>query len=479
MEMKQGLSRRQFMRLSSAVGFTALIAACAPPPASAPAAQQSGGQQAAAPSKEKVKIQYQSREPENATGIQKMWNEWYPTFQAKHADIEIEFLPNPAGNELEVAMASMVAGTAADILEFCCFNSTFFMQQGQTQDLQDLIDRDAAEVKIDDYYAHQFDPWKKDGHIHLMPRFTGTQVVYYNKDWFAKAGVEEPPKEWGKWDYQKYAEIGKKFVADQPQQTWATSNYGWSGGAAWLAQYWLRGFGTNMVDPKDNTHCQLDSQEAQDCLEFLRALTFDSKEYVPGGSEMAGGVGPDALFVSGRIAMLEIGPWALNTVMDGAQFKWDVAPMPNGPKGMTTHQSVDGSMIWNKTKHKEEAWAVLKGTTSPEYGLLYAKYGNKQPSRKSILDQFPKVLRELNPKYNDINLELFATSIKQDIGGPEEMFAQDNVSKNQILKPPFDRVLVTGDAKPDLIARHAELVTRFNRGQVKVEDLGAEMDKLK
>ena len=29
METKQGLSRRQFIRLSSAVGFTALIAACA------------------------------------------------------------------------------------------------------------------------------------------------------------------------------------------------------------------------------------------------------------------------------------------------------------------------------------------------------------------------------------------------------------------------------------------------------------------
>jgi len=146
---------------------------------------------------------------------------------------------------------------------------------------------------------------------------------------------------------------------------------------------------------------------------------------------------------------------------------------------MTTHQSVDGTLIWTGSKHQEEAWSVLKGTTSPEYGLLYATYVNKQPSRKSILDQFPKALRAYNPKYNDVKLELFTTSIKQDIGGPEEMFAKDFSSKNEILKPAFDRVMITGNAKPDLIARHADLVTRYNRGEVKQENIGAEMDKLK
>ena len=194
---------------------------------------------------------------------------------------------------------------------------------------------------------------------------------------------------------------------------------------------------------------------------------------------MAGGVGPDALFMGEKIPMMEMGPWNLGVVMDGAQFKWDVAPLPNGPAGMTTHQSVDGSMIWNGSAHAEEAWTVLKGTTSPEYGLLYAKYVNKQPSRKSILDEFPKVLRDYNEKYNDIKLELFTTSIKNDIGGPEEMFANDFPSKQDILQPAFDRVMIIGDATVDLIARHAELVTRFNRDEVKLENLGAEMEKLK
>lgn len=472
MQSRSSLSRRQFIKLSSLASVTAVLAACAP--AAAPSAT-SGGE--AAPVGEVVLLQYQSREPEIPAGLQKLWDEWLPKFKEANPNIDVEFLPDPGGNEKDVALASMVAGTAADIMEFCCENSTFFIQQGQSLNLQPLIDRDADEVNIDDYYAHQFDPWLKDGDIHMMPRFTGTMLIYYNVDWFERAGVEAPPSEWGAWDWQTYSEIAEKFVATEPQQTWGTSNYG--NGANWLTQYWLRGWGTHMVNPEDPTECLLGTPEAQECLEWIRSMTWDKKAYVPSFSEMSGGVGPDALFMSERIPMMEMGPWNLGVVVDGAQFKWDVAPLPNGPAGMTTHQSVDGSMIWIGSDHHEEAWSLLKGTTSPEYGLLYATYVNKQPSRKSILDEFPKALRNYNEIYNDIKLEIFTESIKRDIGGPEEMFAKDFSSKHEILKPAFDRVMILGDAGVDLIVRHAELVTRYNRDEVAQEDLGAEMEKLK
>ena len=138
----RNISRRQFLQLSAMAGSMAFLAACAPAGAPAPGAASGGD---AAPATEKVKIQYQSREPENAAGVQELWNAWYPTFQEANPNIEIEFLPSPGGNEIETAMTSMVAGTAADIWEFCCQNSTFFIQQGQSLDLQPSIDRDAAE----------------------------------------------------------------------------------------------------------------------------------------------------------------------------------------------------------------------------------------------------------------------------------------------------------------------------------------------
>lgn len=467
MVASSGLSRRSFLKLSAAFGTTAVLSACVP----TTAPSNAGG----APAAEVVQVQYQSREPENAAGISEMWSEWYPTFQEQNPNIAVEFLPWPGGNEMEGPYAAMVAGTAPDLLEFCCQNTTFFMQHDETLSLQAFIDRDADEVNIDDYYEHQFDPWTQNGEIHFMPRFTGTMAIYYNIDWFERVGVELPPKEWGGWDWQTYAEIGAKFVGTEPQ-TWATSNYGLQGN--WLTQYWLRGFGAHMVDPEDNTHCGLDSPEAVECMEFLRSMLWDIGMFVPSNSTMSGGIDVTALFNSERIAMMEMGPWNLNNAIDTAQFRWDVAPMVNGPAGPTTHQSVDGTMIWKGTEAPDESWQLLKGTTSPEYGILYAKYGNKQPSRKSILDQFPKLLREYNEKYSEISLEVFTASLAEDLGGPEEMFAKDLETKNQILTPAFDAVMLLGEKPVDYIVAHADVATRFNRGEIPIEELGAELAKI-
>ncbi len=197
-----------------------------------------------------------------------------------------------------------------------------------------------------------------------------------------------------------------------------------------------------------------------------------------GNSTLSGGVGVETLFTSERIAMMEMGPWNLNVVMDAAQFKWDVAPMVDGPAGMTTHQSVDGTMIWKGTPHPEETWTVLKGTSSPEYGILYAQYANKQPSRKSILDKFPELLRAQNEKYNEITLEVFTNSLANDIGGTEEFFKYDAATKDQIINPAMEKLILLGDAMPELVGQHAQVATRFNRDEIPIEQLGAELAKI-
>jgi len=470
MTPRQAFSRRQFLQFSAAAGATLALAACAP---SAPAPAAEGG--AAAPAAEAVKLQYQSREPENAAGVKEMWDLWYGGFREQNPNIEVEWVPDAGGNAQESALAAMVAGNASDLIEWCCTQSRFFIEQKQTLNLQPLIDRDAEEVNIDDYYAHQFDGWRLDGDIHMLPRFTGTQVIYYNKDWFDRVGEPYPGTEWGSWTWEDFQRIGAKFVGENPQ-TWATSSYHMYGD--WVTMYWLRGWGAHMVNPDDNTHCPMDEPEAQECLEWLRAQTWDRKQYVVGTSALSGGLGPEALFTSERIGMMEMGPWNLNVVMDAAQFKWDVAPMVNGPAGTTTHQSVDGCMIWKDTPHPEESWLLLKGTTSPEYGILYAKYANKQPSRKSILNEFPKLLREQNEKYNEISLEVFTDSLAQDIGGTEEFFKYDDASKTQIIKPAMEKLILLGEATPEYVGKHAQVVTRFNRDEFPPEQLGAELAKI-
>lgn len=457
------ISRRSFLR-HAALGITGLaVAACAPAATPGPATGAA---------EEVTQLRYQSRELQEAEGVQELWSEFYPTFREENPNIEVEFLPQPGGVNLrEGVLAQMVAGDAPDLIEFCCWSSTFFLQRGETLNLQAYIDRDADEVDLADYYEGQFDPWvDQQGDIHLMPRFTGTMSLYYNVDMFEAAGVDTPPHEWGAWNTDDYVEMGSQFVSREQPITWATSNYGLN--ANWLSQYWIRGFGANMVDPEDNTRCGLCDPEAMEALEWMRSIIWDSQMFAY-GSDI--GMGVNQLFESQRIAMMEMGPWSLGQTMENASFRWDVAPLPAGPRAITTHQSVDGTMIWNKTAAPDASWELLKWLTSPYYGRLYAKWGTKQPSRKSVLPEFHAALIERDSRFENIDIDVFTVTIEQSLGGPEEMFAEDFVCKSTILTPAFEQVMLLGQAEPDLICKHAEIATRFNRGEIALEDVGSAM----
>ena len=81
-------------------------------------------------------------------------------------------------------------------------------------------------------------------------------------------------------------------------------------------------------------------------------------------------------------------------------------------------------------------------------------------------------------RFGDIDIDVFTSSIAASLGGPEEMFANDFTCKDTILKPAFDQVMLLNEAPVDLIVQHADVVNRFNAGEIAVEDLGAAMAAL-
>jgi phage head maturation protease len=58
------------------------------------------------------------------------------------------------------------------------------------------------------------------------------------------------------------------------------------------------------------------------------------------------------------------------------------------------------------------------------------------------------------------------------------MFNNDQVAKEQILRPAFDQVMLENKAPVDLICKHAEVVGKFNMGEITIDQLGAALDAL-
>jgi multiple sugar transport system substrate-binding protein len=502
--MAKTLSRRKFLQLS-VLGSAAVVAAsCAPAPAAVPAAPKATEKPAEvatvakAPTEapkaagQKVKIRYQSRSGSGTGVSETLWKPFFQYFYDKNPNIEVEWLAVPAGDLMEQVQAQMVAGDGPDVYQLCCWQSTYFIQKGQALNLQSFIDRDSAEVNIKDFYAQEFNPWKLKGDIYFMPYYTGTVAIYYNKDMFAKEGVEPLPTKWGELTFEKYRAIAKKFVKRDKPLRFGTTNYGLTaGGNAWLTQYWLRGFGTHMVDPQDSDNSLLCSKEALDCLTAIKEMTCDEHSFAQG--QEVSGTGIEQQFNGEMVAMVEVGSWNLWPTVLGSwsakdnvadkflTFAWDVAPMWKGPGGITTHQSVDGQGCWSKSKYPEAAWQLSKEVASAHFEELNFGPGGEglQPSRKSVMPKWAAALRKKWPILEKVNLEVFVDAMTQDLGGPEEMFNNDQVCKTQILQPAFDQVMIECKAGPQLICEYSKVIPRFNKGEITIDQIGAELAKIK
>jgi len=145
---KRKLNRRDFLRLSAAAATGAMMAACAPAtPQLVQVEKQVPVEKKvvetvvverqvpvekviketvvvekevvkAPPPAEKVKLRYQTREPEMAEEEKLLWDELYPRFQEQHPNIEVEYVPMPPDFS-EKLIAAAVAGNAPDVFGHC------------------------------------------------------------------------------------------------------------------------------------------------------------------------------------------------------------------------------------------------------------------------------------------------------------------------------------------------------------------------
>ena len=470
---KTTLNRRDFLRISAVTAAGVALASCAPgTPEPVDTGEEAPAE--APPAAEKVQLVFQNRAVEEGAieARQNTWKEAGPKFQEKYPDIEVEFRNSPA-EHWDKLVASFAAGTSPDIYELCCTNSYKVIEMEQALNVQPFIDVAGDELDMDDFYPDQFKPWTSDaGDIHAMPRDSGAMVIYYNVDMFEEMGVDPLPKDYeNNIDHQGYDEIGLKFVRREQPLRWATTNYGL--GADWLLQYHLWAWGANMVDPDDRDVCVLDTKEALECLEWCRAALWDKHTFAVGST--LGDVGPGAALRGGQTAMMEMGPWNLLPQTE-VQFKWDLAPLPDGPAGHTGFNSVDCYQGWSGTKDPDATWSLLSFLSSPDHTKPYCRYTYRQPCLNSLHDFWVTTMRENEPELETVNMELYAKA--RQVGHPEEMFHNDGICKGEILQPAFDRIMLQGTQPVDYILPFIDLVNEFNAGTISNEDIGSQVQDL-
>ncbi|MBL9051688.1 MAG: sugar ABC transporter substrate-binding protein [Tabrizicola sp.] len=283
--------------------------------------------------------------------------------------VQIELYGDGFDDKLTAAMG---AGDAPDLM----YMWNFPAYKDALLPIDDLVARDAAEMNLDDIPAGLMNISKIDGKTYAMPIGFTTQVVFYNKDMFAAAGVAEPAAGWTWADLRaaaaKFRNAETKtygFAVDAKPDPFDFEQFFWSNGTKYIS------------DDGKTLEGYMNSPEAAEVLDMFadmikteEAVALNIGDDTPGSS----------LFKAGQIAMFQSAMWS-KTGIDESGINYGVAPLPAfGDKPVHSVIGASGLSISKDAKDVELAWSFVKFFSTPEAVEMRT---NDLPIRTSVADK--------------------------------------------------------------------------------------------
>ncbi|MBE2269134.1 MAG: extracellular solute-binding protein [Anaerolinea sp.] len=319
-------------------------------------------------------------------------------WNAEHPDIQIVFDVYNPGQARDVLLTQIAGGNAPDIVGPVGIEGIY--QNAQLwRSVADLIERDAAELALDDFDPAIVNLYEGAGGVNYsLPLGVFPTVMFVNEDIFAAAEVPLPPTEWGApyvnrdgeempWDWDTVAEVMRQITYDAngvyaDEEGFDAENPDTAGWAAW---WYGNGRKLAMAFGAQDSGVAADGMTATfNQPGFLNAYTwvhdrlfvdFTSTYAAQSAVVQAAGTTP---FESGKIGMWTANVWyTCCTYADNSdsalRFNWNVYPSPAVP-GTNGEQIVspldaDTYVMTAATQHPEEAWQVMKYLLSADANM--------------------------------------------------------------------------------------------------------------
>ncbi len=307
----------------------------------------------------------------------------------------------PSGNPyMEKVLTQVAGGSPPDVLFVEVNNFKEFALRGVLEDLTPYLEQDKS-INIKDYYPEIIDRFTRDGKLYVIPRdIAPICVVYYNKKIFDEAGVQYPTDDW---DWSQFLEIAKKLVKKDEKGNIIQFGYldEWP-----IWEVWAYTNGGRLVDDvKNPKKCVMDSKETIEGIQFRADLIHKHKVMpLPAQIVYSGTFDASGMFMSGKVGMFYSGIWKTPFFREIKTFDWDVVMFPKGPKGHRNFPTGgSGYAIVKQSKHKKEAWEIVKRLSGEQGQKDLAAIGLLQPAIKKLAES--PVFLDGVPKHKDIVLK--------------------------------------------------------------------------
>jgi len=296
-------------------------------------------------------------------------------FHETHPHIRIEFI-HSRGSIIDFMLTLLAGSVPIDIGYMDPWVVIEWGRQGLLEDLAPYIERDAE--FFGDIPQSLFDLSTVEGKIYGIPLDTQAGTVIYNVEAFNEGGVPAPTPEWTYDDLREYSRrltlVGEDGKAIRHGFRIPTSRN-------WVPAVWA--LGGDVLDSWTNPTRFTGNSEAT-----IRALEYYNDLLNIGAVQdwdAHRALGTSEQFIDRRVAMLQTNTFALGPIYDLAEFEWDLVPLPRGPAGRTGFINAHQSFIFSSSRHKEEAWEVLRFFTSPESLTQRVRITGTMPVRLNVI----------------------------------------------------------------------------------------------
>ncbi|GLC82250.1 ABC transporter substrate-binding protein [Lacrimispora brassicae] len=298
-----------------------------------------------------------------------------------------------AGTKMQAALA---AGEAPVLAQMEIGMLGIFADAEQLVDLEKFVNAEGYD--IGDFMPGLLDASYYNDALVALPHSRSVPVLYYNKDRFKAAGLDEnqPPVTW-----KELKEYSKKLTAD--------GTYGYS---CPLDQWYYMSLVMNSGGTIFNEQADgigFAGESGTKPLYLWKEMIADGIMHVPSGQDYNSSEACRNAFAGGTAAMIMQSSAQLKGLEKTCQFPVGAGPIP---KDSTLSYPAGGSNLLMFKGHTEEeeaaGWEFLKFMTDTENALKWANGTGYLPTRKSCMesDTYKKMIEE------DPNLQIIVDQVE-------------------------------------------------------------------
>lgn len=361
------VSRRLFLKLAGVSVGAVALAACTVPTAapSTGAAETTGGETAGAPAEAvtlTLGLHWEAAFRPHQDEFDNKWKEAHP-------NVEFQITYNTWSDHNQIVPTWAAAGQLPDIIYVHGRYAFPWNFEGIMVPTQPYIDND-PDFDIAGVWPEALRLYAYDGAQYEIPYDHGPIIMGYNKDLFDAAGMAYPADDWTMDDMLETAKA--LTTAD----VWGFSDYYGLNNEQGIGL--VGPWGGDVLDDTE-TKILLDTPEAKAGLQFFADLIHVHKVApLPAEAQaVAQGVA-----VAGIAALFPVASWDTPTLVEFANFGWDVAPWPAGPVKQVTGSFGSGFGITRDSKNPDVAWSYLHDYLSKEgMEFMWGASGRGSPAR--------------------------------------------------------------------------------------------------